>query len=111
MRNVLFITAHDAGRAASVYGGATATPNLTAFASSAVTFTQAHAVAPTCSPSRSAMMTGRYPHESGMTGLAHLGFALEPGHRHLARRFAAAGFRTVLSGIQHESMDHRELGY
>lgn len=111
MTNVLFITAHDAGRAASVYGGSTATPNLASFASSAVTFTAAHAVAPTCSPSRTAMMTGLYPHESGMVGLAHLGFPLARPDRHLARRFSEAGYRTLLSGIQHEAMDARDLGY
>ena len=109
--NVLWIIAHDSGRESSVYGGSAITPALKAFATTAVVFTNAFAVAPSCSPSRSAMMTGLYPHQSGSTGLAHLGFELQRTDRHLAARFAAAGYRTVLCGIQHEVEDHRTLGY
>ena len=48
------------------------TPNLNAFAEQSVVFTRAHAVNPVCNPSRTAMLTGLLPVESGAaTNLTH----------------------------------------
>lgn len=42
------------------------TPNFDRLAASGVLFTNAHCPAPSCNPSRSAIMTGVAPHVSGM---------------------------------------------
>jgi arylsulfatase A-like enzyme len=74
--NVLYLHCHDMGRYNSIYGYAIDTPNLQSVAQDATTFTQAFCVCPTCSPSRGAMLTGRYPHNNGLMGLVHRGFAI-----------------------------------
>ena len=44
------------------------TPNIDALARSGMLFTNAHAQAPICSPSRASLMSGLYPHETGLYG-------------------------------------------
>lgn len=102
MKNILYLHCHDAGRYLSPYGYALPTPNLHAFAARATLFRQAYCAGPTCSPSRAALLTGRYPHEAGMLGLAHRGFGLKDPRQHLAAFLKRHGYETVLSGIQHE---------
>ncbi len=109
--NLLVILPHDLGKCTSVHGAPAHTPSLDSFSQTATTFTNALAVAPTCSPSRAALFTGLYPHQSGMIGLAHLGFRLHRTDRHLAERLRTSGYRTILSGIQHEAPNHEDLGY
>lgn len=109
--NVLIIHAHDLGRHSEVYGYGTRTPALRRFAEGATVFNDAWSTAPTCSPSRAALLTGRYPHEVGMLGLAHLGFSLERRDLHLSRRLKDEGYRTCLCGVQHEVPDHSMLDY
>jgi arylsulfatase A-like enzyme len=59
--------------------------------------------------------TGLYPHSTGVLGLAHApyGWRLKPGTAHTARILGAAGYSTVLVGMQHlvERASARELGY
>ena len=107
--NLLIIHAHDLGRHTSVYGAGVTTPALQNFAERAMVFSNAWSCAPTCSPSRAALLTGRYPHEVGMLGLAHLGFSLERTDLHLSAEMQRAGYETVLAGVQHEVPDHRML--
>jgi arylsulfatase A-like enzyme len=111
--NILYLHSHDTGRYIQPYGHAVPTPNLQKFASEAVIFRQAFDAAPTCSPSRAALLTGMVPHSCGMLGLAHRGFRLNDSSRHLARYLRSQGYLTVLSGIQHETAAGRvaELGY
>ena len=83
MKNLVYINTHDSGRVLSPYGYPTPTPNLSAFADEATLFTHCYCCGPTCSPSRAAMLTGQYPHQNGMLGLAQRGFDLvEPSHHH-----------------------------
>lgn len=100
--NIVYIHSHDTGRHVAPYGHAVETPHLAAFAEAGVLFRQNHTINPTCSASRSALLTGMYPHENGMTGLAHRGFSLKDYSRHLAAFLARSGYRTALSGVQHE---------
>lgn len=109
--NLLFVVAHDLGKVNSVYGAGVATPNLKAFSTKATCFTNAFATASTCSPSRASMMTGLYPHQNGLVGLTHLGFRLTRTDRHLARLLRDVGYRTILSGVQHEAPTAAEVGY
>jgi arylsulfatase A-like enzyme len=92
---------HDTGRYIQPYGHAVRTPNLQALAEQGVLFRENHCACPTCSPSRSALLTGIYPHENGMLGLAHRGWSLRDPREHLAHQLSDAGYLTALSGVQH----------
>ncbi|HEY3375900.1 MAG TPA: sulfatase [Armatimonadota bacterium] len=111
--NIVYIHSHDTGRYIQPYGYAVATPNLQRFAEQGVLFRQAFCVAPTCSPSRAALLTGSYPHTNGMVGLAHRGSRLVDYSQHLAHFLSRHGYATALSGVQHEasSAERQLLGY
>ncbi|RRD94531.1 N-sulfoglucosamine sulfohydrolase [Clostridiales bacterium COT073_COT-073] len=102
MKNILYIHTHDSGRIISPYGYQVSTPNLQKFAQTATVFRNAYCVGPTCSPSRAGLLTGTYPHQNGMLGLAQRGFELDY-QKHLVRYLNKHGYMTVLCGIQHES--------
>ncbi len=106
--NLLLITTHDTGRHLGCYGVETVrTPNLDALAEGGCRFTNYFATSALCSPSRGAMMTGRYPQTNGMMGLCHgpWAWSLNPGEKHLSHLMHQAGYYTVLLGHQHETTD------
>lgn len=114
--HILMIISHDTGRHLGCYGADVATPNLDRLASEGIRFDQSFCVAAQCSPSRTTLMTGRYPHINGMIGLAHLGWKLNEGERCLPHYLNEAGYETHLFGFQHESVKteseiKRRLGY
>jgi len=109
--NILYLHSHDTGRYIEPYGYAVPTPHLQRLAEEGVLFRSAFCAAPTCSPSRAALLTGQSPHNSGMLGLAHRGFALRDVRQHLAHTLRSAGYTTALSGVQHLARDARALGY
>lgn len=67
--NIIVILADDLGWAdLSSYGSTFyETPNLDQLASNGIRFTQAYATCSVCSPTRSSMMTGKYPVKTGVT--------------------------------------------
>lgn len=76
------------------------TPNLDRLAAESVRLTDFH-VDPTCSPTRAALLTGRY---STRTGVWHtiMGRSLmAPRERTIAELFAEAGYRTAMVGKWH----------
>lgn len=109
--NILYLHSHDTGRYIEPYGYKVPTPNLQKFAEESVLFRQAFCACPTCSPSRAGLLTGTYPHNNGMLGLAHRGFRLNDPAEHLASFLKNAGYETALCGIQHESVDTNAIGY
>ena len=109
--NILYISSHDTGRFIQPYGQPVETPNLQRLAEGGVLFRQAFCAGPTCSPSRAALLTGSYPHENGMLGLAHRGFSLNDYSRHLARTLQAAGYTAALAGFQHVAAEASVIGY
>ncbi|NMB81529.1 MAG: sulfatase, partial [Ignavibacteria bacterium] len=61
--NIVFILADDMGWNQTSYIGSDfyETPNIDSIAREGIYFTQAYAPAPTCSPSRAGILTGKYP--------------------------------------------------
>lgn len=108
-KNVIYIHTHDSGRILSPYGYKVPTPNLEHFSRESAVFRNAYCVSPTCSPSRASMLTGTYPHQNGMLGLAQRGFTLD-SQKHLAGWLGGRGYRTVLCGIQHEAGWYLDVG-
>ena len=99
--NILYIHSHDTGRYIQPYGYAVPTPNLQRLAEEGVLFRQAFCAAPSCSPSRAALLTGAAPHTNGMLGLAHFGFSLNDYSQHILHTLRKAGYYSALSGMQH----------
>lgn len=87
------------------------TPAADALAAQGVCFEQAYCTSPVCSPSRGSMVTGRYPHANGLTGLAHLGWELGRAERTIQDLLGEAGYETALFGFQHERKSPYDLGY
>lgn len=100
--NVLYIHTHDSGQIFSPYGYEVPTDGLKQFSEDATIFTNAFCASPTCSPSRSALVTGCYPHQNGMMGLGNRGFCLNDYNEHMVHLFNTQDYITVLCGIQHE---------
>jgi arylsulfatase A-like enzyme len=103
--NVLLFVADDMG-----YGdfgvfndGSAHTPNLDALVDEGLCLSQHYAGAPACSPSRAALLTGRYPHRTGaltpmeMRGMDRI--ALD--ELTLGDAFQHAGYRTGMIGKWH----------
>ncbi|MDX2037127.1 MAG: sulfatase [Isosphaeraceae bacterium] len=76
--NIVMFVADDLGATDLGCFGSTfyETPNLDRLAREGVRFTNAYAACPVCSPTRAALMTGRYPQRSGITD--YIGAPLRP---------------------------------
>ncbi|ESP88042.1 sulfatase family protein [Candidatus Halobonum tyrrellensis] len=109
--NVLLVHPHDLGRRLGCYGAAVETPAIDSLAADGVRFDQHVCTAPQCSPSRGSMVSGRYPHDVGLLGLAHLGWGLDDEVETLPELLGDAGYETRLFGVQHEVVDPERLGY
>ena len=69
--DVLLIVSADTSPNLGCYGDKTApTPNLDRLATEGARFTRAYVTTPSCSESRSSVLTGLYPHQNGQIGLA-----------------------------------------
>ena len=105
--NVLIILTDDQGIGdASCYGATDlATPNIDGLAAKGVRFTQFYAAAPVCSPSRAALLTGRYPQRVNVVSNApsHAGGkgGLPAAEITIAELFKTAGYRTAHFGKWH----------
>ncbi len=107
--NVLMILADDMGWADLGHDGSRIdTPNLDQLAREGVKLTRFYASAPMCSPTRAALLTGRYPHSVGMPELATPSgrgnvpvLALSPDAVTIPEALTPAGYRSVLVGKWH----------
>jgi arylsulfatase A-like enzyme len=78
--NVVLILADDLGAHDLGCFGSTfyETPNLDRLAKDGMRFTRAYAACPVCSPTRAALMTGKYPPRTGITDYINLGKSNQP---------------------------------
>ena len=86
------------------YGNPAArTPNIDALARRGRRYTQAFLTASSCSPSRSSIITGRYPHNLGPAAELHL--PVSPNLPWVSAILHRAGYYTALVGKNHMSVD------
>ena len=98
--NVIIILSDDQGTLdINNYGSKDLhTPNLDALAARGVKFTQFYDAAPVCSPSRGALLTGRYPQNNGVENNSQ---PLREGETTIAEMLKGAGYRTGQFGKWH----------
>jgi arylsulfatase A-like enzyme len=105
--NIIIIMADDLGYGdLSCYGGKHAkTPHIDALATGGMKFTDYHSNGAVCSPTRAALITGRYQQRSGISGVV-----TARGHRHtgldlkettFAEVLKSSGYTTALFGKWH----------
>ena len=133
--NILFIMADDLGIAdLGVYGSDYhLTPRLDRLAAEGMRFTDAYSASPVCSPTRAAVLTGRYPHRLHLTDalpwdrLPENPRLVPPNHLKelpasdatYAKALREAGYRTGLIGKWHLGNEreffsggkHRDYGF
>jgi arylsulfatase A-like enzyme len=103
--NIVLILADDLGWGdLGVYGHPLIrTPRLDALAAAGTRLTSFYVASPSCSPSRAAILTGRYPIRTGVNGAlgpdATIG--LPASEMTLAEALKSAGYRTALVGKWH----------
>ena len=106
--NILYLHSHDTGRYLKPYGHATPTPNIQRLAAEGVLFRQAFSAA-LPAPRASRALTGQCPHQNGMLGLAHRGFAMTDYRRHMSHA-ARRCYRSILGGSAHRAQPET-IGY
>ncbi len=103
--NIIFIFADDLGYGDVGAYGATdiRTPHIDRLAAEGMRFTDFYAASNTCSPSRAALLTGRYPLRSGVNAvLFHDTMeGLPPEELTIAEVLYAAGYNTAMVGKWH----------
>jgi len=103
--NVVLLTWHDAGDWFGCYGHKTVqTPHVDRLAAEGVRFTESFSACAICSPSRAAIMTGRFCQNNGVMSLTNTVFQnrIHPDIPHLGARLKKLGYRSALFGVQHE---------
>ena len=102
--NIVLLLIDDLGYADCGFNGGKEikTPNIDRLAKSG-TIIDSHYVQPVCSPTRSTLLTGRYPTHTGVYTIVSPGAAwgLPLAERTLADALRSAGYRTALTGKWH----------
>jgi len=104
--NVIVIYTDDQGSVdLNCYGAKDlSTPNIDALADRGVRFTQFYSAAPVCSPSRAALLTGRFPQRTGLANNASStkgGSGMPTEQITIAETFRKAGYKTAHIGKWH----------
>ena len=83
------------------------TPNMDRLAENGIRFTRAYSPDPLCKPMRTSMMTGRFPHETGV--LTNENIKIDP-HKNvfLGKLFKEVGYETAYFGKWHVALDKEQ---
>ena len=111
--NIIFILADDLGWADIGYHDSDIrTPHLDQLAGDGVRLNR-HYVYPTCSPTRVALLSGRFPSRFGVLGPLGSTTKMRGEDALLTHGLRKLGYRTHISGKWHigETPEHRPLGY
>lgn len=111
--NIIHIVADDLGWKDVGFNGCTdiRTPNIDALAKGGARFTQFY-VQSMCTPTRAALMTGRYPFRYGLQTIVipgPAGYGLDTSEYLLPQCLKAAGYLTAIIGKWH--LGHADLKY
>lgn len=108
--NIIFIYSDDQRQDALGVNGnpVIITPELDKLASEGVRFTQANVVFSLSSPSRAALLTGRY---GSANGVLELGSDLNPNEKTVAQYLQESGYLTGMSGKWHIGRQPSEAGF
>ena len=90
----------------------TNTPAMDSFVKRGVRFSNTYCTSPLCSPSRSSLLTGRFPTEAGVPGnLGYPGGPLAETQGTIGNRMQALGYETVYHGKWHLGGDISHYGF
>lgn len=108
--NVLLIcTDQQQARALGVEDETFRTPNLDRLADRGVRYTGCYTTSPQCSPARSSLVTGQFPHQTGLYSLwGGYGAPLDTELPSVGRQFRDAGYHTAYIGKWHLGGDDTE---
>jgi len=103
---LIFTDDHGYGDVSTYHASDVQTPHIDRLADGGMLFTNMRANATVCSPSRAALLTGRYPDRVGVPGVIRTDSAeswgyLDPQVPTLADRLKQAGYHTALVGKWH----------
>lgn len=102
--NIVVIVADDLGYGdLRSYGGSVNTPNIDALATAGMRFTDFHSGGPVCTPSRAALLTGRYPQRAKLNNAldAASNQGLDANNITVSEVLKGAGYRTGIVGKWH----------
>lgn len=106
--NVIYILVDDVGFGDTSYNGSEiSTPNLDQMSQDGIILDRFYAF-PICSPTRTALMTGRSALDYGVTGPLDDRYVAAPDQAYLPQYFKAAGYDTWMVGKWHLGL--REIG-
>ena len=107
---IIYADDHGYGDVSTYHKSDVQTPNIDRLASEGMLFTRMRANCTVCSPSRAALLTGRYPDRAGVPGVIRTkpedswGY-LAPGVPTLGNELHKAGYHTAVIGKWHQGLE------